>query len=130
MWEHFLRSTFSVYFCCFTFLFSCVVECKHNVVLVVIDGLKSDILTANSSILIPNLEGIINGDGIYVKDITPEFPALRLPFLTSLVTGRHSQEHGVLGNEVYDEVSEKIWKVEEDGDLFWEKAKQMKNVWV
>ena len=98
--------------------------------LVVIDGLKSDILTANSSIVIPNLEGIINGDGIYVKDITPEFPALRLPFLTSLVTWRHSQEHGVLGNEVYDEVSEKIWKVEEDGDLFWEKAKQMKNVWV
>ena len=69
-------------------------------------------------------------NGIYLKGITPEFPASRLPFLTSLITGRHSQEHGVLGTEVYDDVSGKIWHAEDNGDLFWKKAKEMKTIWV
>ena len=116
------------YLLCFVSLLFSVVDCKNKLVLLVLDGLKSDYLT-NPSIVTPNLESIIN-DGIYVKDITPEFPSSRLPFLTSLVTGRHAQEHGVLGNEVYDEKSKQIWKVDENGDLFWEKANQMKNIWV
>ena len=108
------------------------VYCKNNVVVVVLDGLKSDYLKNSSSSLgvsLPNLQSIING-GICVENITPEFPAARLPFVTSLVTGQHAQEHGILGTEVYDKKSEKILKIEEDDDLFWETAKQMKNIWV
>ena len=112
----------------FTSLFLSVVHSKNNVVLLVLDGLKSDYLK-NSSSITPNLHSIING-GIYVKTITPEFPAVRLPFLTSLVTGQHAQEHGVLGNKVYDEKSKKIWDMENDSDLFWEKARNMQNIWV
>ena len=105
-----------------------VVDCENNVVLLVLDGLKSDYLK-NSSTVAPNLQSIIN-DGIFVKNISPEFPASRLPFLTSLATGTHAQEHGVLGNEVFDKESEKIWKVDEDSDLFWKKARELPNIWV
>ena len=104
------------------------VQCKNNVVLVVVDGLKSDYLK-NSSTVAPNLLRIIN-DGIYVKNITPEFPAATLPFFASLITGRHAQDHGILGNEVYDENSKKVWKIEDDNDKFWGKAKKMENIWV
>ena len=108
------------------------VYCKNNVVVVVLDGLKSDYLKKTSSsvgVSLPNLQSIING-GIYVENITPEFPSDRLPFVTSLITGQHAQKHGILGTEVYDKKSEKILKLEEDNDLFWETAKQMKNIWV
>ena len=65
-----------------------------------------------------------------MENITPEFPASRLPFLTSMLTGVHAQEHGILGNEIYDEKSGKVWQVEKDADLFWEKAVQLENIWV
>ena len=113
------------------------VECKNDVVLVVIDGLKNDYLKTLSSssshsdltVKLPNLHGLID-EGIYVENITPEFPASRLPFLTSMLTGVHAQEHGILGNEIYDEKSGKVWQVEKDADLFWEKAVQLENIWV
>ena len=107
-----------------------VVQCTNNVVLVVVDGLKSDYLkNSSNSVVAPNLQSIIN-DGIYVKNITPEFPASTFPFLASLITGRHAQEHGILGNEVYDENSKKIWNIEDDNDNFWGKAREMENIWV
>ena len=112
------------------------VECKNNVVLVVIDGLKNDYLKtlsssshSNLTVKLPNLHKLID-EGIYVENITPEFPASRLPFLTSMLTGVHAQEHGILGNEIYDEKSGKVWQVEKDADLFWEKAVQLENIWV
>ena len=112
------------------------VECKNNVVLVVIDGLKNDYLKTSSSsshsnvtVKLPNLHKLID-EGIYVENITPEFPASRLPFLTSMLTGVHAQEHGILGNEIYDEKSGKVWQVEKDADLFWEKAVELENIWV
>ena len=108
------------------------VFCKNNVVVVVLDGLKNDYLknsSSSSGVSLPNLQSIIN-DGIYVENITPEFPSSRLPFVTSLLTGRHAQEHGILGTEVYDKKLEKILKMEEDNDLFWEKARKMENIWV
>ena len=104
------------------------VQCKNDVVLVVVDGLKSDYFK-NSSTVAPNLLRIIN-DGIYVKNITPEFPAATLPFLASLITGRHAQDHGILGNEVYDENSKKVWNMGDDNDMFWGKARQLNNIWV
>ena len=118
------------YFLWFTSFVFTVVDGKSNLVLLVLDGLNNDYL-ANPKYpqRTPNLNSIIN-DGIYLNDITPEFPASRLPFLTSLVTGRHAQEHGVLGNEVYDEKSKSVWKVEDDTDLFWEKAQKITNIWV
>ena len=108
------------------------VFCKNNVVVVVLDGLKNDYLKNSSSsygVSLPNLQSIING-GIYVENITPEFPSARLPFVTSLLTGRHAQEHGILGTEVYDKKLEKILKMEDDNHLFWEKARAMENIWV
>ena len=108
------------------------VFCKNNVVVVVLDGLKNDYLknsSSSSGVSLPNLQSIIN-DGIYVENITPEFPSSRLPFVTSLLTGRHAQEHGILGTEVYDKKLGKILKMEEDNDLFWEKARKMENIWV
>ena len=112
------------------------VECKNNVVLVVIDGLKNDYLKTSSSsshsnvtLKLPNFHKLID-EGIYVENITPEFPASRLPFLTSMLTGVHAQEHGILGNEIYDEKSGKVWQVEKDADLFWEKAVELENIWV
>ena len=101
-----------------------------------IDGLKNDYLKtlsssshSNLTVKLPNLHKLID-DGIYVENITPEFPASRLPFLTSMLTGVHAQEHGILGNEIYDEKSGKVWQVEKDADLFWEKAVQLENIWV
>ena len=106
------------------------VQCANNVVLVVVDGLKSDYLkNSSNSVVAPNLQSIIN-DGIYVKNITPEFPATTLPFLASLITGRHAQEHGILENEFYDEKSKSFWNIEDDNDNFWGKAKKMENIWV
>ena len=113
------------------------VDYKNNVVPIVVDGLKNDYLKTLSSssshsdltVKLPNLHKLID-EGIYVENITPEFPASRLPFLTSMLTGVHAQEHGILGNEIYDEKSGKVWQVEKDADLFWEKAVQLENIWV
>ena len=44
----------------------------------------------------PNLDKVWKTEGILVPRLQPEFPASRLPFLASLLTGRHSETHEVM----------------------------------
>jgi predicted AlkP superfamily pyrophosphatase or phosphodiesterase len=44
----------------------------------------------------PNLDKIWKTEGVLVPRLQPEFPASRIPFLASLLTGRHSEKHEVL----------------------------------
>ena len=102
---------------------------QGKLVLVVLDGLAPNYLS-NEEIQTPNLDKLSN-KGIVVKDVQPEFPASKLPFLTSLLTGRHSLENEVIGTQWFDSVANKVISVDADSDdLFWNKTKEFGTLWV
>ena len=79
-----------------------VVSTNHKLVLVVLDGFSPVYLT-NQTYPTPHLDSLV-GDrgGVLVRDIVPEFPASRLPYLAAVMNGRHSLDNHVLGDEWYD----------------------------
>ena len=59
--------------------------------LVILDGFRHDYLSTHST---PNLDQILE-QGVLAPRLQPEFPSFRETFLSSLLTGLHTEDHGV-----------------------------------
>ena len=60
--------------------------------------------------------------------IVPEFPATRDTFLVSLLTGRHTDDHGILANQMFFEATQNVTNLTQP--LPWEHVKSLKTIWV
>ena len=56
------------------------------------DGFRPDNFDAKTT---PELFKLSKHDGVFMPNIRPEFPAGRLPYLASLLTGQHVDKHEV-----------------------------------
>ena len=60
--------------------------------------------------------------------IIPEFPATRDTFLVSLLTGRHTDDHGILANQMFFEATQNVTNLAQP--LPWEHVKSLETIWV
>ena len=60
--------------------------------------------------------------------IVPEFPAIRDTFLVSLLTGRHTADHGILSNQMFFKATQNITNLTQT--LPWEHVKSLGTIWV
>lgn len=96
----------------------------YPVILLVLDGFLPSYF---SSVSTPNLDSLVK-DGVRVSRLQPEFPASRDPFLVSLLTGRHSEDHGVFAHERYSTKLDSLLSVEDAA--FWNKTRELGTLWV
>ena len=72
-------------------IFAKGVRARHPVFLIILDGFRHDYLSTHST---PNLDQILK-QGVLAPRLQPEFPSFRETFLSSLLTGLHTEDHGV-----------------------------------
>ena len=97
----------------------------HPVVLMVLDGFRRDYLSAYST---PNLDQILKDGGVLAPRLQAEFPSFTETFLTSLLTGHHTEDHGILANEVFFESLQSPLSI--DDFNFWNSTRKLQTLWV
>ena len=104
---------------------------SHKLVLVVLDGFSPSYLNG-TQYNTTHLDSL----GVVVRNVTPEFPASKLPFLAALANGRHSLDNRVLGTQwsgqdmtQEDERRKKV-TVSADQEEFWEQVRGQPLIWV
>ena len=97
----------------------------HPVVLMVLDGFRRDYLSAYST---PNLDQILKDGGVLAPRLQAEFPSFTETFLTSLLTGHHTEDHGILANEVFFESLQSPLSI--DDFNFWNSTRKLQTIWV
>ena len=103
---------------------------SHKLVLVVLDGFSPSYLNG-TQYNTAHLESL----GVVVRNVTPEFPASKLPFLAALANGRHSLDNRVLGTQwpgqnMTQEDDKKEKPVSADQEEFWEQVRGQPLIWV
>ena len=78
-----------------------VVNLKPTLILVSIDGFRADYLAGYKP---PNLIAL-SREGVRAKWMTPSYPSLPFPHHYTIATGLYPQDHGIVGNDIYDPVS-------------------------
>ncbi|HYH86494.1 MAG TPA: nucleotide pyrophosphatase/phosphodiesterase family protein, partial [Pyrinomonadaceae bacterium] len=78
-----------------------VVNPKPTLILVSIDGFHADYLARYKP---PNLIALSRG-GVRARWMTPSYPSLTFPNHYTVATGLHPQNHGIVGNDIYDPAS-------------------------
>lgn len=96
----------------------------YPVIVLALDGFLPSYL---SSLSTPNLDEIVR-DGVLLSGLQPEFPASREPFLASLLTGRHSEDHGILAKERYSAALDSVVSIEDAS--FWNDTREIGTLWV
>ena len=97
----------------------------HPVVLMVLDGFRHDYLSVYST---PNLDQILKDGGVLAPRLQAEFPSFTETFLTSLLTGHHTEDHGILANEVFFESLQSPLSI--DDFNFWNSTRKLQTLWV
>ena len=97
----------------------------HPVVLMVLDGFRHDYLSVYST---PNLDQILKDGGVLAPRLQAEFPSFTETFLTSLLTGHHTEDHGILANEVFFESLQSPLSI--DDFNFWNSTRKLQTIWV
>lgn len=97
------------------YLFSCIwAVTKHSALLVVsYDAFRYDFVNKT---ITPHLI-TLREHGTYAKYLNNIFPSKTFPNHHSIATGLYAESHGVVGNNVYDPISKKIFTVR-DYELF------------
>lgn len=93
-------------------------ESQPTVILVSIDGFRYDYLENTKC---PNLQKLAS-EGSRARWMIPVFPTKTFPNHYSIVTGRYTEDHGVVGNTMYDPVFDAVfglWKREEVVNSRW-----------
>ena len=99
---------------------------NHKLVVVVLDGFSPSYLgTFNTT----HIESVVHHGGGILKNITPEFPASRLPYLAALANGRHSLDNKVLGPRWCQDLQTKKVVTAND-DEFWHQVNSEPLIWV
>lgn len=80
-------------------------QLRPTVILVSIDGFRSDYLDNTKC---PNLRELAS-EGVRARWMTPVFPTKTFPNHYSIVTGRYTEHHGVVGNTMYDPVFDVVF---------------------
>lgn len=75
-------------------------EDRSPLLLVGIDGVKPAYLDDGFADT-PNLDQLIE-NGVWAESLKPVFPTVTFPNLYSIVTGLYPENHGIVGNRVYD----------------------------
>ena len=102
---------------------------NHKLVVVVLDGFSPSYLGTNGTFNTTHIESVIHHGGGILKNITPEFPASRLPYLAALANGRHSLDNKVLGPRwCQDFQTKKV--VTANDDEFWHQVNSEPLIWV
>jgi len=96
---------------------------NYPVLLVVIDGFRHDYLTDYPT---PSLDRIINL-GVHVPSVVPEFPATTDAFLASLLTGRHTADHGIFAEHIFSEANQTVTDLSQP--LLWKHVKSLGTLW-
>ena len=90
----------------------------------VIDGFRHDYLSDYPT---PSLDRIINL-GVHVPSVVPEFPATTDAFLASLLTGRHTADHGIFAEHIFSEANQTVTDLSQP--LLWKHVKSLGTLWV
>lgn len=91
----------------------------------VLDGFRHDYLSVYST---PNLDQILKDGGVLAPRLQAEFPSFTETFLTSLLTGHHTEDHGILANEVFFESLQSPLSI--DDFNFWNSTRKLQTLWV
>ncbi len=83
-----------------------VVE-KPYVIMVSLDGFRNDYITKYK----PPFLSQMAAEGALAKGLISSYPTLTFPNHISLITGRYSANHGIVGNAFYDEARERAYKM-------------------
>jgi predicted AlkP superfamily pyrophosphatase or phosphodiesterase len=73
-------------------------DLKPTVILVAIDGFHPDYLQKYRA---PHLQELAR-TGVRAKWLIPSYPTLTFPNFYTIATGLHPQNHGIVGNSIYD----------------------------
>lgn len=87
-------------------------EDRHPLLLVGIDGVKPDYLREGFAET-PNLDRLID-EGVWAESLKPVFPTHTFPNLYSIVTGLYPENHGIIGNTVYDPDRDELLNMRDD----------------
>lgn len=112
-----------------------VAECAQNKVLMVsLDGFRHDYL----DMMVASKKNIsafqeIWKAGFRAKKAQNVFPTLTFPNHYSLVTGRYSESHGLVGNKFWDPTLDEVYKIsnpDQNMNPVWYENKQAEPIWV
>jgi predicted AlkP superfamily pyrophosphatase or phosphodiesterase len=109
-----LRALYTAARVCALILGANIVLCAASVLLISIDGLRPDSVTAadQHGLKIPNLRKFM-AQGSYAEGITGVTPTITYPSHTTIVTGVWPAQHGILGNTKFDPLFENL------GGWYW-----------
>ncbi|XP_055934350.1 glycerophosphocholine cholinephosphodiesterase ENPP6-like [Argiope bruennichi] len=97
----------SVVLVAFVFLIHCLSEvtASNKLIVVLVDGVRWDYLNDK------NLKGFrrIMENGVRAPYVNPVFPSLSYPNWETLVTGLYPENHGFVGNHIYDNASDSVF---------------------
>jgi len=101
------------------------------VYVIILGGLRWDLLEAHLDDL--TAFAYLREHGVSIPSVTPVFPPEDYPVWTSLATGRHPEDHGIVGDFMYDLKNERIFNASDlqstrmagwwkDASPFWSTA--------
>jgi predicted AlkP superfamily pyrophosphatase or phosphodiesterase len=93
-------------------------DLKPTVILISIDAFRFDYLAKYNP---PNLTALAR-EGVWAKWMIPAYPSLTFPNHYTIATGLYPEDHGIVGNEMYDPVFKATFAVSDRaavGDSRW-----------
>ncbi|CAL4120316.1 unnamed protein product, partial [Meganyctiphanes norvegica] len=69
-------------------------------------------------------------EGVRAKWINPLFPSLSLPTWTSFSTGLYPENHGIVGNYIYDPVAKDFFSLDDSESMGQQKWWEAEPIWV
>ncbi|XP_071533474.1 glycerophosphocholine cholinephosphodiesterase ENPP6-like [Panulirus ornatus] len=92
-----------------------------DMILIMIDGFRWDYLDLHRGDGLPGFERMIT-KGVSAKHLNPVFPADSFPNWRTIVTGLYAENHGIVGNFMYDLEHKKafsLFELESTADPVW-----------
>ncbi|XP_008295993.1 bis(5'-adenosyl)-triphosphatase enpp4 [Stegastes partitus] len=86
-----------------------------SLLLVSFDGFRADYL---QRFPMPNLK-LLYSQGVLVEQLTNVFVTKTFPNHYSLVTGLYAESHGIMASSMYDPVTQKYFRINNDTDPMW-----------
>ena len=99
-------------------LFLCNVIFAEKTIIIMLDGFRWDYTIRLTEHELPNFKHF-EATGVRAEYVEPIFPSLSWPSWTTISTGLYPEQHGIVGNYMYDAETQEIFEHETRGNHSW-----------
>ncbi|CAL4074487.1 unnamed protein product, partial [Meganyctiphanes norvegica] len=99
---------------------------RNQLLLIMLDGFRWDYVDMQD---LPGFQKFLN-EGVRAKWINPLFPSLSLPTWTSFSTGLYPENHGIVGNYIYDPVAKDFFSLDDSDSMGQQKWWEAEPIWI